>query len=178
MTSAVQGEGGEININAQSLFGIQEREAIEDNQRNDIDASSEFSLDGTVSINTPDLNPIQGATELPTNVVEPDQTVAQACAASRNASGANSFVVKGKGGVPPLPTAPIDLEMIRINGELVANPTNTAMNSSYAIPTSQGYITPARGVIKTADGQIILTSVPISGHTSRTPNGSINCGKV
>ena len=65
-----------------------------------------------------------------------------------------------------------------IDGELIANPTNTAMNSGYAIPTSQGYITPARGVIKTADGQIILTSVPISGNISRTPNGSINCGKL
>ncbi len=178
IASAVQGEGGEININAESLFGIEEREAIEDNQRNDIDASSEFSLDGTVSINTPDINPIQGATELPTNVVEPDQTVAQACAASRNASGANSFVVKGKGGIAPLPAAPLNSEMIMIDGELIANPTNTAMNSGYAIPTSQGYITPARGVIKTADGQIILTSVPISGNISRTPNGSINCGKV
>ncbi|WP_026102761.1 filamentous hemagglutinin N-terminal domain-containing protein [Pleurocapsa sp. PCC 7319] len=174
IASAVQGEGGEININAQSLFGIEEREAIDDNQTNDIDASSEFSLDGTVSINTPDLNPIQGVTELPSNIVEPEQTVAQACTASKDTGVVNSFVVRGKGGVPSLPTASLNSELITINGKSEAN----SNNSGYAIPTSQGDITPARGVIKTEDGQVILTAVPVMGNTSRIPNGSTNCGDV
>ena len=174
IASAVQGEGGEIQINAQSLFGIEEREAIDNNQTNDIDASSEFSLDGTVSINTPDLNPIQGVTELPSNIVEPEQTVAQACTTGRDSGVANSFVVKGKGGVPDLPTASLNSELITINGKSQAN----SNNSGYAIPTSQGDITPARGIIKTEDGQVILTAMPIAGNTSRTPNDSINCGDV
>ena len=178
IASAVEGEGGRISINAQSLFGIQEDQAIQGNQTNDIDASSEFSLDGTVSINTPDINPVKGATELPNNVVEPEQTVAQACAASRDTEVANSFVVKGKGGIPALPTAPIAPEMIITNGELLANPTDSALESDHAIPTSQGDITPARGIMKTEDGQIILTAVPVVGNTSRIPNGSVNCGNV
>ena len=178
IASAVEGEGGEVRINAKSLFGIQEREAIDNNQTNDIDASSEFSLDGTVSINTPDINPLQGITELPTNVVEPEQTVAQACAASRDTGVANSFVVKGKGGISALPTAPIAPEMIITNGELLANPTDSTLEPDHAIPTSQGDITPARGIMKTEDGQVILTAMPVAGNTSRTPDGSINCGNV
>ncbi|WP_019507914.1 filamentous hemagglutinin N-terminal domain-containing protein [Pleurocapsa sp. PCC 7319] len=178
IASAIQGEGGRISINSQSLIGIQEGQAIEGNQTNDIDASSEFSLDGTVSINTPDINPIQGVTELPTNVVEPEQTVAQACAAGRDTSVANSLVVKGKGGIPAIPTAPIASGMIITDGELANNPTDSAIKSSHAIPTSQGDIIPARGIMKTEDGQIILTAVPVASSTSRIPNGSTNCGDV
>ena len=170
IASAEAGNGGNISITVESLLGIEERDAIEGNATNDIDASSDFGLDGTVSIFTPDTSVIQGVTELPNNVVEPSQTVAQACSNDRNTALASNFVIKGKGGIPPLITAPLSSEMITINGEIAANSTE-----GYAIPTSIGDITPARGVIKTPDGKIILTATPVSGSASRMAHGSLNC---
>ena len=171
IASAVEGDGGNISITAESLLGISEGKAIEGNETNDIDASSDFGLDGTVSIFTPDTSVIQGVTELPNNIVEPSQTVAQACSNDRSTALANNFVIKGKGGIPPLITAPLSSEMITINGEIAANSTE-----GYAIPTSIGDIIPARGVIKTPEGKIILTATPVSGSASRMAHGSLNCG--
>ncbi|MEM8677337.1 MAG: filamentous hemagglutinin N-terminal domain-containing protein [Cyanobacteria bacterium P01_G01_bin.67] len=168
--SAEAGDGGNISISAESLLGIEEGIAIEGNGTNEIDASSEFGLDGTISIFSPDINPIQGATELPSNVVEPDQAVAQACNNNRNARTASSFVLSGKGGIPPAPHSPLNSEMITVNGATTAN-----SNQGSAISTSIGDITLARGIIKTAEGRIVLTATPVSGNASRLPNSSLNC---
>jgi filamentous hemagglutinin family protein len=152
IASAAEGDGGRININGESLLGIQERKAIDNNQTNDIDASSEFGLDGTVSIFTPDLNPVQGATELPSNVVEPEQTTEQACQADRETAAKNGLIVRGKGGIPAPPDQPLTSQNLLINGEIT---------SASAIPepieTSQGKIHLARGIKFTKDGGIILT---------------------
>ena len=171
IASAVDGDGGNISISAESLLGIEERTAIAGNRTNDIDASSEFGLDGTISIFIPDINPVQGVTELPNNVVEPEQTVTQACANNRGTGAANSFVVKGRGGIPTLSNAPLSSEIITVDGE---SETSTTDNIT-TIATENGNITLARGAIKTADGQIILTPTE-TGSATRAANGSPNCG--
>ncbi|MEM8720112.1 MAG: filamentous hemagglutinin N-terminal domain-containing protein [Cyanobacteria bacterium P01_G01_bin.39] len=170
IASAVDGNGGNISITAESLLGISEGEAIEGNGTNDIDASSDFGLDGTISIFTPDINPIQGATELPSNIVEPNQAVAQACNNNRGVRTASSFVIDGKGGILPTPDAPMNSEIITVDGATEAN-----SSQGYAIPTGIGDIVPARGVIKRPDGSITLTATPVAGNSSRAPNG-VDCG--
>ena len=171
IAKAAEGNGGNITITAESLLGIEPGSATTGNETNDIDASSDFGLDGTISIFTPDITSIQRATELPNNVVEPTQTVAQACNLNRGRGVASNFVINGKGGIPPLITAPMGSEIISVNGEVATNDHN-----SYAISTSYGDIAPARGVVKTADGKIILTATPVSGNASRMAHGSLNCG--
>ncbi|MEN9519769.1 MAG: hypothetical protein RLZZ381_2357 [Cyanobacteriota bacterium] len=162
--SATEGNGGEIKIKAESLLGIKEGEAINNNQTNDIDASSDFGLDGIVSIFTPDINPVQGATELPSNTVEPEQTTAQTCQAGRGTAN-NGLAIAGKGGVTPAPDAPLNSENI-ISAE--QNP------AAYAIPepieTSQGKIQPARGITVTKSGHIVLTAYPTNNAGERIPN--------
>ncbi len=54
IANARLGNGGNINITAEALFGIEERPL--NDITNDINASSEFGLDGTISIFTPDIN--------------------------------------------------------------------------------------------------------------------------
>ncbi|MEY4520408.1 MAG: hypothetical protein RLZZ499_3008, partial [Cyanobacteriota bacterium] len=99
--SAEQGKGGNITINADSVLGIEQRPL--NDSTNDINASSNvFALDGTVNINTSDINPAQGATELPSNVVELQQNTANACEAGRGTAN-NGLAIAGKGGVPPAP---------------------------------------------------------------------------
>ncbi|MGL6339062.1 MAG: beta strand repeat-containing protein, partial [Waterburya sp.] len=74
--SAQQGEGGNITINADSVLGIEQRPLS--NSTSDINASSQVrGLDGSVRVNTLDVNPVEGATQLPTNVIEPEQTTQQ-----------------------------------------------------------------------------------------------------
>ncbi len=43
------------------------------------------------------------------------------------------------------------------------------------IKTSMGDIYPARGIIKTEDGEIILTVYPTDNINTRTPHNSSNC---
>ncbi|MGL5075023.1 MAG: filamentous hemagglutinin N-terminal domain-containing protein, partial [Waterburya sp.] len=140
IASAEQGLGGNITINAESLFGIEQRPL--NNLTNDINASSQVrGLDGRVSIFTPDINPVQGATELPSNVVEPEITNAQACQANRETLANNSLVVRGKGGMPTTADQPLTSQNLIVNGEIT---------SASAIPepieTSQGKIQLARGI--------------------------------
>ena len=170
IANAVRGNGGRININAESLFGIQERQAVDNNRTNDIDASSDFGLDGTVSIVTPDINPIQGVTELPSNVVEPEQTVAQVCKSDRLAGKQSGLVVKGKGGIPPTPDLPLNSHNIFINGEI-----NSASVIPPPIETSQGKIQPARGIKVTETGGVILTAYQTNNAGERVPEIKLNC---
>ena len=178
IANAIAGNGGNINITAEALFGIEERSSTPPNQTNDIDASSEFGLDGTVSIVTPDINRLQTDIELPNSLIEAEQTVTQACQSNRFTDQPSGLTLKGKGGVSPLPTAPLDSETILVEEEIT--PANIQANHPEIKPiaTSMGEIYPARGIIKTQEGKIILTAYTTDNLNNRTPNISANCTTV
>jgi filamentous hemagglutinin family protein len=192
IANANQGNGGNITISAESLFGIEEREL--DNLTNDINASSEqgAQFDGNVAITTPEVDAIRGATELPTNVVEVQQTTAEACAANPDTGKPNGLTVKGKGGIIPPPDSPLSADVLNIGGKITAfsspsvplgkgeeNAVSSHINPESAeiepIRTSKGDIYPARGIIKTADGRVILTAYPTENIATRTPTPKPNC---
>ena len=171
VADANQGDGGNININAESLFGIQERPL--NNSTNDINASSEFSLDGTVTINTPDINPVQGATELPTNVIVPEETSQQACEINREVEVKNGLSITGRGGIPAEPGLPLDSLNVTINNK--ANLTSTIPQP---IKTSQGKIQPARGISVTESGEVILTAYRTNNAGERLSEVKRDCSRV
>ena len=165
IADAQQGDGGNITINARSLFGIEERPL--NPATNDINASSEFSLDGSVRVNTPDVNPVQGVIELPANLISlPEQTIAEAC--GNRTTTRNTLNITGKGGIEPTPNLPLDSHNIINN-----NSSDTA-----AIPqpveTRQGKIQPARGIKITKSGEVILTAYPTKNSEERIFD-AINC---
>jgi large exoprotein involved in heme utilization and adhesion len=164
--SAEKGEGGNINIDAESVFGIEERPL--NDSTNDINASSEFDLDGSININTSDINPVQGATELPSNVVEAKQTTDQTCSANREGKANNGLAIAGRGGVHPAPDAPLNSE--NINNE---NPAQASIPQP--LETSQGKIQPARGIKVTKSGKIILTAYRTNNAGERIPEIKPNC---
>ncbi|MGK7896903.1 MAG: beta strand repeat-containing protein, partial [Xenococcus sp. (in: cyanobacteria)] len=196
IATAERGNGGNININARQIFNLQEGNAIDSdgnffpNNSNDIDASSQAQgLDGTVAINTPDVDPLRGATELPTNPVSAETIANNACSANGSSDQQSTFIMKGKGGIPPVPTATlfaepllIDSEPIQIQSNLSrSNNINEPINPHY-IPanikpfvTDNGNIYPARGIVKTADGKIILTAYPTTKTTTRTLETQLGC---
>ena len=181
---AEQGMGGNINITAQALLGIEERTATPGNRTNDIDASSEFGLDGNVTFNVPDTNNFQETAELSSNVFSAESVVEDACAAGARASG---LVLKGKRGIPPTPDSPLSAEVLLDNGKPI-KPNFSQLNQQQAInnntfqiqpiKTSQGDIYPARGVIVREDGTAILTPYPTNNIATRTPEDAVNCHQL
>lgn len=94
LANAIQGAGGNIQIDSQGLFIAPDSL---------LSASSEFGVSGTIAINTPDVDPSSGVVELPTQVQDPSGQIVIGCAADEG----NSFTVTGRGGIPADPTATI-----------------------------------------------------------------------
>ena len=175
IANAPEGTGGNITIETEGVLGLEERPATNNNNSNDIDASGE--TDGVIEIITPDVDALQGVIELPNNIIVPEETVAQACQSDRVAGKSSGLTIKGKGGISPEPTAPFNSDAILVNGQIESN-NSQALQAYYPeikpIKTSMGDIFPARGIIKTEDGRIILTPYPTSHLTSRLPQ-KIEC---
>jgi filamentous hemagglutinin family protein len=171
IANAQQGQGGKIEITAESLFGIEER-SLNDSS-NDINASSAqgAQFDGTVSIITPEVDAIRGATQLPDKVVEAQQTTDEACAVNAENGEPNSLTVKGTGGLPAQPIEPLESDNIIIDGVTVAANDPEIK----PIPTDHGDIYPARGIIFKKNGDFILTAYPTDNVATRTPTPKKNC---
>ena len=167
--NAFNGDGGNISIATEGIFGIQERP---DNfLTNDITASSEAGISGNISINRPDINPLQGASELPPNIAQPSETTQQACATNREAEAKNGLEIVGKGGVPPAPDLPLNSLNTISNGEI-----NSVSTIPAPIETSQGKIQPARGIEVTESGVIRLTAYRTNNAGDRLSQTESSCG--
>ncbi|BAY09027.1 two-partner secretion domain-containing protein [Calothrix sp. NIES-2098] len=95
--NAVRGKGGNINIITQGIIGLEYRSQL--TPENDITASSEFGVNGTVDINNIGVDPNSGLVELPGDFTDPSQKIATGCATDTG----SSFVATGRGGVPQNP---------------------------------------------------------------------------
>jgi filamentous hemagglutinin family protein len=142
--NAFRGRGGNININTNNIFGL--TDFLE------IDASSQFGLAGTVEISTPDADPSRGLVELPENVVNPEDLIAQnACR-----QGARSeFTITGRGGLPSTP------EQVQNSDEVEVGLVEPALDSAAPVtppPVSAAVeeIVPARGWIRNEKGEVVL----------------------
>ncbi|MEM8718198.1 MAG: filamentous hemagglutinin N-terminal domain-containing protein [Cyanobacteria bacterium P01_G01_bin.39] len=157
LANASTGNGGNITITAESVLGLEERASTPANSTNDIDASSEFGLDGEVSIFTPDVDQARGVAELDSRVIEPQATVARACSSQQTQIANSSLNIKGKGGIPIQPVEPF------ITDTILAGDDNRAEQlpqpqPDHGVLTAQGYVYPARGVAVKDNGEIMLVS--------------------
>ena len=115
--NAFSGRGGSIRITTQGLFGIEPR-ASTTTGLSSITASSEFGISGTITLNTPDVDPSRGTATLPNGVVDINALIASSCVVRRSHQG--RFVITGTGG---LATQPDDLANAAFpTYELVPNP--------------------------------------------------------
>jgi filamentous hemagglutinin family protein len=160
-----EGTGGNIRIDAESVFGLDTRP--QNDQTNDLDATG--GVDGQVIIDTPDTDTTQGIIEVPEKVVEVEKTVAQVCRNDDSGLVSNSLVVNGKGGISPEADEPLSSENLLAAGRV----QNQA--SIKPLQTSSGEIMPARGVIRTPSGKIVLTPYPTENN-HRVFQGKANCG--
>ena len=100
LASSTQGTGGNINITAQGIYGLVDRP--QSRLTNDIDASSQFGVNGNIIILVPGTDPSRSVVALPNSLLTAedriDRTVCQV-AATRN----SRFIVVGQGGIHPAP---------------------------------------------------------------------------
>ncbi|MEM9217479.1 MAG: filamentous hemagglutinin N-terminal domain-containing protein [Cyanobacteria bacterium P01_F01_bin.150] len=158
--NAFNGSGGNITITTDGLFGIEFRD--NETSQSDITATSRFGLDGTFSLNSPGIDPTQGAIALPTtpNDLPPINPI---CVAARSGS---SFTLVGRGGIPPVPTD-LSNEMDPWEDWYIATPEDTPVteissNSADYPPATEDpkemQITEAQGWVRSSDGTTQLVA--------------------
>jgi filamentous hemagglutinin family protein len=122
IANAVQGRGGNIVLTTEGVFGLKFRDRL--TPENDITASSEFGVNGIVDVNTMGVDPATGLLELPIDIIDPHQQVAQTCDANQG----SSFVVTGRGGIPNNPSQQIEADRPWQDLRTIAITTATAKN--------------------------------------------------
>lgn len=191
VANASRGRGGNIEITTEGIFGWEQRSSTNANNTNDIDASSEFGLQGNISIYTPDIEPDEGLVQTPENPIEPDEVLAQACSASLDLAKkyTNSLMITGRGGLPQSPTQPLTGDTIRVSsqqkvdeqgnegakraGAETVGAKRSIENASTHISSDR--IIPARGMIVNEKGQVILTRYPTPNTQTRNTVSSQFC---
>ena len=170
---AVEGNGGNINISAESLFGIAERPL--NPFTNDINASSEFGLQGNIDINNPAIDPTTGLIDLPESVANASDQISQ----NPCQQGVGSqFIVTGKGGLPPNPTE--NLQSDRITVDLVEPlPTEGKTSRQVEKIREKDIVTarvPAMGWVFNEKGEVTLTAYSnTDAERERSPQYSTSC---
>ncbi len=153
--NAFTGSGGRVDIQATGIYGIEFRESP--TPLSDITASSEFGTQGTVELNTPEIDPNSGLVQLPTIPV--DTQVAQGCYSPDYAQ--NRFVIAGRGGLPPNPKDILTPDAPQIDWVSV-KPThnNRSIPPVTSKPTTSTpkRIIEATGATLNAKGQIVLSA--------------------
>ena len=157
IAKASGGNGGQVSITAQGILGLEQRPSTPVNTTNDIDVSSDQGLQGTVTLNIPNVDPSRGLTELPTVPIDATNQIADACPTTvQEADRLGSFIVSGRGGLPP---SPIDL----LSEDNVLTEWVTSRPESRAtveVPTAlpNQAIVEAQGWVKGENGEIRLVA--------------------
>jgi large exoprotein involved in heme utilization and adhesion len=171
---ATESFGGRVIINATGIFGTQFRP--QDTPLSDITASSELGpqFNGVVQLNTPGIDPSRGLANLPTEVVDTSNQIAQACGTRGAEAGKNEFIVTGRRGMPSNPHEPLSDERplddihppaefsssrnSKPNARRTVSPQSATSNAKPLIVEAQGWMINDKG-------QVVLTATA-STHTS------------
>ncbi|BAY92717.1 MULTISPECIES: beta strand repeat-containing protein [unclassified Tolypothrix] len=175
--NAFTGKGGNVNINVQNIFGIEARPKL--TNQSDITASSQLGIQGQITITQPQIQPPQKLLELPTGIIDASTQFAQTCPRDYNAKPLGSFVVTGRGSLPPNVLEPLALTtslspLASLDGESV----NKVSNASSQVNVSESQpIIEAQGLVITADGKMMLvaeapTATPAATSSSAMCPGS------
>ena len=167
IANAVDGDGGNIDITTQGIFGLKFRQQSTD--ESDISASSQFGVNGTVEINNFGIDPASGLVELPVDLINPSQKIARGC----SNQGKNKFVVIGRGGIPHNPTQ--WLNSISTWSEpfnFIKHPQQSTNTVKTTQILNQPHIIEATGFIRNQKGEIELVAL---GNRSLRTTQAVDC---
>ena len=159
--NAFNGRGGNINITTQGIYGLTFRER-DIPASSDITASSQFGLDGEFQLDLlTNVDPSRGLAELPTNVVDASQQIDNRCTPAA-ADQKSSFVIIGRGGLPPSPNdllqndEGITPNWITLNAE--AENISGVTPQTNLTPSTPKQLVEAQSWVYGAHGEVILTA--------------------
>jgi large exoprotein involved in heme utilization and adhesion len=145
--------GGRVTVKALSILGTQFRNAL--TLESDITATGASSdLSGTVELNTPDVDPSKGLVELPVNIVDAQEQIAQGCSFRGEQIG--SFVVTGRGGLSDSPNEMLTDDAIEVNLVTLDPKVNRSSRNVSAIAPAP--IVEAQGWIIGKNGKVLLVA--------------------
>ncbi len=200
--NALQGSGGQITLTALGIFGLEFRTREELQQllgddpanltprnlpSNDVTAFSQANPNvdvGTVIFRTPDVDPSRGLVELPVNLTDASQLIAQTCPTGNAAANqANEFTITGRGGLPPTPSEAMNRPAIQVD-LVTASTAADPFASHYESIPDQPPLSPAwspelpiveaQGFHVAADGTVrLIAADPV--HTALSLNRQIHC---
>ena len=153
--NAVFGPGGNIDITTELIFT---------DLTSDIDASSQFGLDGVVEIKSPESEKDLGTGILPEDITDPSGLITATCPSS----GENIFAVTGNGGIPNSPYQSHSLSSnwhdLRLVTEQTTKAETTKVSTAKVVP-SRKPIKEATATIINSDGELELVALsPLSTH--------------
>ena len=169
IANAEFGNGGLVVIFNEGLFGIEFRP--ERTQFNDITASSQFGAAGIVDIASPNVDPAQSLGALPVDFGDATNLIANSCSAGNGdlAGEASSFIVTGRGGLPPTPEQPLLNDNVFADWVTLEESGESGIgNFSFSDPVSYSPIVEAKGWIISPTGKVILTA-EANGNNSDNP---------
>ncbi|HEY9744504.1 MAG TPA: S-layer family protein, partial [Coleofasciculaceae cyanobacterium] len=175
--NSTDSRGGNVTINAQGIFGTQFRPAL--TLESDITATGkDSSLNGTVTINTPGVDPSRGLVALPETVADPAALIAQnPCDRGQG----STFVVTGRGGLPSNPSELLNSEAVRVGlvepaplveqGRSSSEDREIQQQLPIQNPKSkiQNPVVPAQGWVFNNKGEVVLTAYNPSSTGSQRP---------
>jgi filamentous hemagglutinin family protein len=151
VANAMEGQGGNIQIATQGIFGLKNRSQLTNDS--DINASSQFGMNGTVQINHIGVDPSSGLVKLPTNVTDPSQRIARGCAQTSE----SSFIATGRGGRPINPEQHLYFNYIWSDMRDISASANTdAVNAQ--LPSSSATVVQAASWHRNAQGEVELVA--------------------
>jgi filamentous hemagglutinin family protein len=150
--NAFAGRGGNLDINAEGLF-------LFDSPSNIFSASSELGIDGTIQINTPDINLQRELEQLELELLTTSEAIANSCLARSNQQ--PSFTVNNGRGLPKSPDSNYSDLDSTLTG-ISSLPTNAKqpleVSENNRKPNTS--MLPAEKMVKTQDGRIFLVAAP------------------
>ncbi|MBD2341187.1 S-layer family protein [Calothrix sp. FACHB-156] len=168
--NAIQGQGGNVQITTQGIFGIEFRPQL--TPQSDITASSQFGLNGAVEIKTLAVDPGKGIVVLPVQPNDASSLITQGCGQNKS-SDSSRFIVTGRGGLPQNPEVALgsdtvleDIQTVPIVAKrdrslVTVTPINLPLQTADEIVEAQG-------LIITPQGEILLTAQALA----TTPHSS------
>lgn len=174
--NAFEGQGGNVQITAQNVFGLEFRKQL--TPLSDITASSTFGVNGVVDIKTVDVDPTKGLTSLPIQITDTSKLIVQGCKSNQRQIG-SKFVVTGRGGLPSSPEAMLNSDSTL--QDLVTTPIRSSQNIAEAtsspsiVPPSSDSIVEAQAIVVNSRGEVFLTAEAPTTTPHSTWSPSTNC---
>ncbi|ELS01325.1 filamentous hemagglutinin family N-terminal domain [Xenococcus sp. PCC 7305] len=166
IANAIRGDGGKIKITTEGIVGLIETEGLPNDNLSEINASSEFGQDGSVTIVIPESETLEPERDVKTEVASLDKnSLDNYC---RNL-GKSKYNVTGRGGIPfsseQKTSVVINWEDWRILEDAGRSEVNSHQiqddATSLVSQTSDNNIQLVQGWFVNEQGQIILTAEPL-----------------